>query len=155
MTADTTLTLRRILKAPRDLVWQCWTTPELLLPWFCPRPHKTTEAIIDLRPGGRFFTRMHVDGADYPNDGSYLHVDPGHALVFTDMMLADWQPASDPGLGFTAELIFRDHPEGTDYTAIARHRTPESAEQHEQMGFSRGWGTVAEQLEAYIRAGMH
>lgn len=147
----TELRLHRILKAPRDLVWKCWTTPDLLLPWFCPRPHRTVEAIIDLRPGGRFFTRMLVEGKDYPGDGSYLHVDPGRRLVFTDLMLADWQPVATPGLGFTAELIFADHPEGTDYTAIARHATPEVAASHERMGFSEGWGTVATQLEEFAQ----
>lgn len=154
MTTETTLTLRRTLKAPRDLVWKCWTTPELLLPWFCPWPHRTTEAIIDLRPGGRFFSRMLVEGQEYPNDGSYLHVDPGRRLVFTDLLLADWQPVAEPGLGFTADLQFEDHPAGTAYTATARHRTPASAEKHEKMGFSQGWGTCADQLEAFIQAGM-
>jgi uncharacterized protein YndB with AHSA1/START domain len=147
----TTLTLHRVLKAPRDLVWKCWTTPELLLPWFCPKPHLTTEAIIDLRPGGRFFTRMRVEGTDYPNDGSYLLVEPGRRLVFTDILLADWQPATAAGLGFTAELVLADHPDGTDYTAIARHATQDLADKHEKMGFSEGWGIVAAQLETFAR----
>lgn len=147
----TELRLHRILKAPRELVWKCWTTPELMKPWFCPKPHQTTEVIIDLRPGGRFFSRMLVEGTEYPNDGSILCVEPGRRLVFTDILLADWQPVAAPGLGFTAELILADHPDGTDYTAIARHPTSEIAERHETMGFSAGWGTVAAQLEAFAQ----
>lgn len=147
MTTD--LTLHRILKAPRALVWKCWTDPAHLKPWFVPAPNSVTEVEMDLRPGGRFFTEMLVDGTKYPNDGSYLEVQPMTRLVFTDLLLSDWRPVDAPGLGFTAELTFADHPEGTEYTAIARHRTAEDAARHEEMGFSEGWGTVAAQLEAY------
>lgn len=149
---STDLTLHRILKAPRALVWRCWTEPDLLKPWFVPKPHSITEVIMDVRPGGRFFTRMLVDGNEYPNDGSFLHVDPEKSLVFTDLLLADFQPTPEPGLGFTAVLTFEDHPEGTEYTAVARHRNAETAEKHEAMGFSEGWGTVASQLEAFAQA---
>jgi uncharacterized protein YndB with AHSA1/START domain len=148
---DLDLRLHRILKAPRKTVWRCWTEPEHLKPWFVPKPHSITEAVIDLRPGGRFFTRMLVDGAEYPNDGSFLEVVPQSRLVFTDVLLADWLPASPPGLGFTAILTFADHPEGTEYTALARHGNPETRKRHEEMGFHEGWGMVAAQLEAYAR----
>lgn len=147
MTAD--LHLHRILKAPRALVWRCWTEPELLKPWFCPVPHRTTHAVMDVRPGGQFLTVMEVDGQSHEGDGSYLHVDPGRALVFTDLLLSDWRPVAAPFLGFTAWLTIADHPEGTEYTVLARHRTPEDAERHEAMGFTRGWGTVADQLGAF------
>lgn len=143
------LVLNRILKAKRATIWRCWTEPDLLKPWFMPNPHEVSEVEIDLRPGGRFFTLMRVDGTDHPNDGSYLHVAPQEKLVFTDMMLADYQPVDSPGLGFTATLTFRDHPEGTDYTAHLRHRNANDREKHEAMGFHDGWGTVAGQLESF------
>lgn len=28
------LTFERVVDVPRELVWQAWTTPELLKPWF-------------------------------------------------------------------------------------------------------------------------
>lgn len=148
---DTTLTLHRILRAPRALVWECWTSPDHLKKFFVPRPHTIEKVEMDVMPGGRFNTLMNVDGTLYPNDGSILAVTPGERLVFTDLMLTGWQPVAEPGLGFTAELILKDHAEGTDYTAIARHRTKDGAEAHEAMGFHDGWGTVATQLEEYIR----
>ena len=52
----------------------------------------------------------------------------------------------------TAILLLSDAPGGgTEYTAIARHRSGETAEQHKAMGFYDGWGTVATQLEEYAR----
>jgi uncharacterized protein YndB with AHSA1/START domain len=148
---ETDLVLHRVLEVPRPQVWKCWTAPELLKPWFVPRPHSVTEAVIDLRPGGRFFTRMLVEGQEYPSDGCILEVVPGTRLVFTDLMLSDWRPVEEPGMGFTAVITLRDHPRGTEYTALARHRSSAQAERHEAMGFSEGWSAMAAQLEDFAR----
>ena len=149
MTDDLDLVLTRVLKAPRRSVWRCWTEAEHLAPWFMPKPHRVSDIVMDPRAGGRFFSVMHVDGNAFPNDGSYLEVVPMERLVFTDLLLADWKPVATPGLGFTAVLTFADHPEGTLYTATARHGTVETSKRHAEMGFHEGWGTVATQLEKY------
>jgi uncharacterized protein YndB with AHSA1/START domain len=50
----------------------------------------------------------------------------------------------------TAILLLSDAADGgTTYTAIARHRSSESRQMHEDMGFYGGWGTVADQLDEY------
>ncbi len=141
------LVLHRILKAPRSIVWDCWTNPDHLKKWFCPKPHFVTEVKLDLRPGGEFCTTMKVNGEIYPNDGSILEIVPQEKLVITDLMLSDYRPVDAPGLGFTAIVTFADHPDGTDYTALARHRNPEDTKKHEEMGFHDGWGMAAKQLE--------
>ena len=49
-------------------------------------------------------------------------------------------------------LMLEDADDGqTRYTAIARHRTPETRARHEAMGFHEGWGTVVTQLEGYAQ----
>jgi len=149
---NTDLTLRRILKAPRAVVWRCWTEPELLMRWFCPRPHRLTEAVIDLRPGGQWFIRMDVDGTSHAYDGSLLQIVPGSKLVFTDLLLADYRPVDKPFLGYTANITLNDHPEGTEYIALARHKTPQAAERHDKMGFTEGWGVCADQLDDLARS---
>ena len=76
---------------------------------------------------------------------------PNEKLVFTDTYTAGWKPNAEPFM--TAILTFEDLGGGmTRYTAIARHRTKEAAQQHEQMGFSGGWGIVASQLETYAQS---
>jgi uncharacterized protein YndB with AHSA1/START domain len=143
------LTLHRILKAPRALIYACWTTPAHMVHWFMPKPHALSDVVIDLRPGGRFDSMMHVDGNAIPNTGMVLNAVPGELFAFTDLMTADFSPVANPGLGFTATIQLSDHPEGTSYLVTARHRTAEDAAKHEAMGFTSGWGTVATQLEAY------
>jgi uncharacterized protein YndB with AHSA1/START domain len=144
-----TLILRRILKAPRPLIYACWTQAEHMPHWFMPKPHSLSDITIDLRPGGAFNSTMHVDGNVYPSEGCVLDAIKDRKFVFTDLLRADFQPVAEPGLGFTATIELFDHPEGTEYVVTARHRTAADAEKHEAMGFSQGWGTVATQLDAY------
>ena len=147
---ETDLVLERILNAPRALIWECWTTPEHLVHWFVPRPHKVVSCELDLRPGGKCNTTFEVDGNLMPNDGVYLEVVPQEKLVFTDTYTEGWKPNPEPFM--TAIVTFEDLGDGrTKYRAVARHRSPETAKQHEEMGFSGGWGTVAGQLEEYAQ----
>ena len=143
------LILHRILKAPRSAVYACWTRPEHMVHWFMPKPHFLSDISIDLRPGGQFSSKMHVDGNVIDSQGCVLNAVQDELFAWTDLMSADFQPLATPGLGFSATIRFSDHPDGTDYHVTARHRTLAEAEQHDAMGFSQGWGMVATQLEAY------
>ncbi len=146
------LELTRTFTAPPALVWRCWTEPRLICQWFCPKPWYVSEAVVDLRPGGRFFTLMNgPDGEVAPNEGSFLEVVPGRKLVFTDIFNADFAPSanavSGSGLHFAAIVTFDPEGTGTRYRAVVRHSTPEDAEKHRAMGFHDGWGAAAAQLE--------
>ena len=146
----TDLSFTRIIAVPRALVWECWTTPEHIRNFFVPRPHRVTRCDLDLRVGGRFNTTFEVEGNEMENNGVYLDLIEGEKLVFTDAYSEGWKPAPDPFL--TAILLLEDAAEGgTKYTAIARHRSPEAARQHAEMGFYDGWGTVVDQLVDYAQ----
>ncbi|MCY0092710.1 SRPBCC family protein [Hoeflea ulvae] len=146
----TDLNFTRTLAVPRHLVWECWTMPEHIPHFFVPAPHKVTAVEIDLRVGGRFNTTFDVEGNIMENSGVYLEVVPQERLVFTDAYSEGWKPASEPFM--TAILLLSDTPDGgTSYTAIARHRNPDTRAKHEKMGFFDGWGTVVTQLETYAK----
>lgn len=146
---DTTheLVLNRVLDAPRDGLWRCWTEPELLKQWFCPKPWFVSEARIDLRPGGEFFTEMNgPDGEQFGNPGVFLDVAELQRLVFTDAFQSGWRPSGRPFM--VAEVLFEDAGDGkTRYTGRAMHWTAEARKEHEDMGFHDGWGKAADQLE--------
>ncbi len=153
---DLDLELIRHLSAPPNLVWRCWTEPDLLCQWFCPKPWFVSQAVVDLRPGGRFFTLMNgPEGEVVPNEGCFLEMIPERKLVFTDMFTNDYAPAAQPesgaGLSFAAILTFEPRNGGTDYRGIARHRSAQDAEMHRKMGFHDGWGAAATQLEDLAR----
>jgi uncharacterized protein YndB with AHSA1/START domain len=152
MTDDTNdLVLTRVIDAPRAAVWRCWAEPELLKQWFCPKPWFVSQARMDLRPGGEFFTLMNgPNGESFGEPGVFLEVVEGERLVFTDAFRPGWRPS---GRAFTAaEIVFEDAGENrTRYTARARHWSAEARAEHERMGFHEGWGKAADQLEALAK----
>ena len=145
------LVLDRLLAAPRAAVWRCWTEPALITRWFAPAPWTTPEAEVDFRVGGASRVVMRSpEGESFPSLGTYLEIDPGRRLVFTDAYVGDWVPAEKPF--FTGVLTFADEAGGTRYVARARHWSEEDRKRHEEMGFHEGWGKCADQLEALARS---
>ena len=150
--SDHDLVLERVLDAPRALVWKAWTDPELMKKWWAPRPYQTPEVDVDLRPGGRFYTRMTgPDGFDSAGEGCVLEVVEGEKIVWTSALLGGYRPAGDiadcGGFPFTAIVTLSDSGDGrTHYRAVALHRNAADRETHEKMGFQEGWGTCADQL---------
>jgi uncharacterized protein YndB with AHSA1/START domain len=145
------LVLERTLDVPRELVWTAWTTPKHVREWFVPKPWTITDCEIDLRPGGVFRTVMQSpEGQQFPNIGCYLEIVPNERLVFTDTLLPGYRPSENPF--FTAILTLEAQGSGTRYTAIALHRDEAGRKKHEEMGFYEGWGTVVDQMAAYIKA---
>ncbi|MCD7059459.1 SRPBCC family protein [Pelagibacterium xiamenense] len=144
------LVLNRLIDAPREKVFRCWTDPELLPQWFAPKPWTAPRAELDVRPGGTCFVVMaDPEGNEYPNPGVYLDVVPNERLVFTDAFTAAWEPSDKPF--FVAELTFADEGGKTRYIARAKHWRVEDKLEHEKMGFHEGWGICADQLEALAR----
>ena len=144
--SDRELTLTKILDAPRDKIWRCWTEPSLLKQWFAPKPWTTSHAEMDVRPGGASLVVMRgPDGKEFPNPGVYLEVVAGEKLVFTNAYTKAWEPSLKPFM--TVVLTFEDAGAGkTKYTARALHWTVEDRQQHEKMGFHTGWAQCADQL---------
>lgn len=155
------LMLARFIDVPRELVWQAWTTPEKLLPWFCPAPWKTVECEIDLRPGGKFHTVMQSpEGQKFPNNGCYLEIIPNEKLVWTNALEPGFRPTMLPESSaghecaeflMTATLLLEAAAGGTKYTAHVMHASKEARIAHENMGFKEGWATCLDQLVAIIK----
>jgi uncharacterized protein YndB with AHSA1/START domain len=155
------LLLERVVDVPPELVWAAWTTPEHLMQWFTPVPWKTVECEIDLRPGGIFRTVMQSpEGQKFPGTGCYLEVITNEKLAWTNALLPAFRPAPvvvESGkdcneIIFTAVISLEPSGSGTKYTALAMHRDEDGCKRHADMGFHDGWGTVLDQLVAYMKA---
>jgi uncharacterized protein YndB with AHSA1/START domain len=156
------LTFERVIDVPREQVWAAWTTPELLMPWFCPKPWLTVACEIDLRPGGRFHTVMQSpEGQKFTNDGCYLEIINNEKLVWTNALEPDFRPAKQPEASpghecaeflMTATISLAPHTNGTKYNALVQHADKEARLKHEKMGFYEGWGACLDQLVAIIKS---
>ena len=155
------LLLERIIDVPREKIWAAWTTPTLLMPWFCPLPWKTIDCVIDLRAGGIFRTVMQSpEGQQFPNNGCYLEIIPNKKLVWTNTLEPGFRPVKQAVANpdhpceefmMTATILLETVASGTKYTAHVMHASREARVQHEQMGFKEGWGACLNQLVAIIK----
>ncbi|RXH56580.1 SRPBCC family protein [Granulicella sibirica] len=145
--ADRELVLVRTLNAPRASVYRAWTEPALLKQWFAPLPYTTPLAELDVRAAGSSVITMRgPDGTDFPNRGVYLEVIPNQRLVFTDAYTTAWEPSEKPFM--TVTITLEDDGDKTIYTARVLHWSTADRDMHEKMGFHKGWGQCADQLEA-------
>ncbi len=79
------IVLTRVFDAPRNLVFDAYTKPELLKRWFGPRGWSLAVCEVDLKVGGawRFVVRG-PNGADMGMGGVYREIVPSERLVSTE-----------------------------------------------------------------------
>ena len=119
--------ITRIFDAPRELVFECMTTPEHLTHFWGPPGVSTPieHITMDLRPGGVFETLMVNDetGEEYPSVGVYVEIDPPAKLVWREQGAADGMITSstftDLGDGRTEVVIHQTN-------VPAMYRSPEA-----------------------------
>lgn len=140
------LSIARTIDAPRAVVWRCWTEPELLKQWYCPKPWRVSHVEQDIRPGGASLVVMNGPNGEVNRlPGQFLDVRDGERLIFTDAFDGDWRPAGKPFMVGFVELA--DAGEGkTNMVWGARHWNEEDRQAHLAMGFEQGWSAAADQL---------
>lgn len=77
------LALDRLIHAPREVVFDAWTSPEILRQWWGPIGFTTTTEEFSLQPGGMWRLTMHgPDGGDYPSEITFREVVRPERLVY-------------------------------------------------------------------------
>ncbi|RBM16236.1 polyketide cyclase [Prauserella sp. PE36] len=152
MNPELDLSIERVIRAPRKVVWAAWTDPGSLAQWWVPAPTLCRVDRLEVRPGGAFVTRISDDGDMFvPHvDACFLLVDEFERIVFTNSVDSAWRPANPEPVAMTAEITLRDHADGTDYRIVVRHGDPAARDRHAELGFADGWGTVADQLARFV-----
>jgi uncharacterized protein YndB with AHSA1/START domain len=64
----------RMLDAPRELVWEVWTTPEHIKEWWGPDGFSLTIKSMNVAPGKTWDSVMHGWGRDFDSKVEYLEV---------------------------------------------------------------------------------
>jgi len=75
--SDREIVLTRVFDAPKNLVFDAFSKPELLKRWFGPRGWSPVVCDVDLKVGGGFrFVMRGPDGRDMGMRGRYLEIAP-------------------------------------------------------------------------------
>lgn len=93
---DRGLMMTREFHAPRGMVFDAWTKPELLRRWLAgPSGWTMTVCEIDLRVGGSYrYEWQHENGQEMGMRGIYREVVPGVKLVATEEFDDSWYPGA-------------------------------------------------------------
>ena len=87
------IVLTRAFAAPAALVFDAFTTPELLVRWHGARGWNLVVCEVDLRPGGAWrFVSEGPGGARMGHGGVYRLVEPGRRVVHTERYDDQWFP---------------------------------------------------------------
>ena len=144
--SERTLTITRLFKAPRALVFKAWTTPEHLAHWSGPQGFTTPHHSMDLRPGGAYRACLRApDGSEHWVQGVYREIAAPERLVFTHA----WEDANGhPGHQTLVTVTFAEH---DGQTMMTFHQAEfDSAESRD--GHEGGWSSSFERLAAYLEA---
>ncbi|MFL5581463.1 MAG: SRPBCC domain-containing protein [Gemmatimonadaceae bacterium] len=132
--------VRRLIRAPRQRVFDAWTKAEELRAWHAPGPLTVSLAEIDLRPGGAY--RIHMrepDGKEHRVAGVYREVDPPRRVVYTWSWEGD-HPVKDS----VVTLEFHDRDGATE--VVLTHEG--IVDDKERASHTGGWTSILDKLEA-------
>jgi uncharacterized protein YndB with AHSA1/START domain len=91
------ITVRRVLEAPRELVWKAFTEPGRLARWWGPPGWSTDPADVtmDVRPGGEFsLTSVSDEGERMPVAAVYREIVEPERLVMEEPSEGNWHDGS-------------------------------------------------------------
>lgn len=132
------ITVATTVHAPLAEVWQAYTTPADIMAWNAASADwHTTAATVDLRPGGRFCSRMEAKDGSFGFDfeGEYTRVEP-QALIayrFGDRL---------------AEVRFEPQGEAVRVTV-----TFDAEDTHSEAQQREGWQAILDNFARHVQAG--
>lgn len=150
MPSDREIAMTRVFHAPRRLVFDAWTKPDLLKRWLTGPPDWSLAVCeIDLRVGGqfRYVWRNSVSGKGMGMGGIYREIAAPERIVATERFDDAWYPGEAIG---TVVLV-----ESEGKTTVTQTMLYESVEARDavlQSPMEQGVGYSYDQLEKLLKS---
>jgi len=148
---NNTIVIKREFDANLELVWQAWTTAELLDQWWGPEPCKAETKTMDFREGGFWLYCMII-----PENQKHWGRQDFEKIVWhksfsgTDVF-CDENGISDPELPTGRfENMFSEVDGKTVVTIISTHNSLEDIEEIIEMGYKEGMMVNCQQLDELL-----
>ena len=145
---DEQILITREFDAPKHLVYEAWTTPELVKRWWNAKRGEVTIAEIDLRVGGKWRYVMVTDGGfEVAFHGEYREIVPNERIVSTEvyeMPEADALPEAEAPLNI---ITFTEVDGRTTLTLIVQCPSKELRDTIIDSGIEAGMQDAMDLLE--------
>ena len=154
--------MSRVLNAPRDMVWKCFTDPEHMKHWWGPKGFTVIASKMDLRVGGTYHYGLKApDGSPMWGKFVFREIVPPDRLDFISCFSDEKGGTTrHPGhaswpLEMRSTFTFEEMADGKTRFTVRWKPHNASAEEQKTFDTSRssmqqGWSGTMEQLEAYL-----
>ena len=139
------ITTRRMVAAPRALVFEVFSKPEHIKHWMGPRALEMVSCEMDLRPGGKWrFVHRAPDGQDFGFHGEFREIDAPARMVRT-FIFEPWPDAE------ALETLLLEEKNGkTLITTTTVHNSMEARDAMLKGGMEAGMTEGYERLDALL-----
>ncbi|HCT77810.1 MAG TPA: ATPase [Micromonosporaceae bacterium] len=143
---DREIVLTREFNAPRRLVFDALTKPELLKRWHGARGWNLVECQVNLRVGGSWrYVSRGPGGAEMGHGGVYREIVPPERIVCTEM----FDDQSYPGESLITTVL-TEHDGRTTVTTTVRYATREGRNTVLRYPMQRGVGESYDRLDEVL-----
>lgn len=142
------LHLKRFFAAPRQLVFDAWTKPEMVKEWWSPKYFTNPVCEMDARSGGKILIHMQApDGTVYPMTGRFVEFYPPYRFHFTSGPLGK----DGEQLFETWTSVFFDEKDGGTEVVLDVHVTKSTPGAEIYLkGMREGWSQSLDKLAALV-----
>jgi uncharacterized protein YndB with AHSA1/START domain len=139
---DEQILIRREFDAPKHLVYEAWTTPELVKRWWNAKRGEVTVAEIDLRVGGAWRYVMVADGGmEVGFHGEFREIVPNERIVSTEVY------EGYPDAEAVNTLTLTEEDGRTTLEILVQHANQEDRDGHINSGMEAGMQDAMDLLE--------
>jgi len=145
---DEQILITRELDAPRELVYEAWTTPGLVRRWWTAKRGEATVCEIDLRVGGRWrYVMVAHDGTEVGFHGEYREIVPNERIVSTEVYEGLPEGVSEEEAATVNTVTFEEQECRTCLTILVQARSKASRDAIVESGMEDGLQDALELLE--------
>jgi len=141
-----TVHIVREFNAGLDLVWEAWTTAELLDKWWAPKPFASKTKYMNFEVGGRrFYAMVSPEGMERWAIQTFRSISPKTNFQMTSVFADKDENPDLPGSDW--DLTFSEQ-NGTTRVSIAiKNESLARMEKMIEMGFKEGFAMGLQQLD--------
>jgi uncharacterized glyoxalase superfamily protein PhnB/uncharacterized protein YndB with AHSA1/START domain len=147
-----TVIVTREFDAGLSLVWDAFTTKEILDQWWAPKPYMSKTKVMDFKVGGRrFYAMVSPEGQENWQVQKYTSITPKTNFKYFSAFADKDENLALPGSDW--DLSFSEHNGVTKVSITIMNDSLERMEKMIEMGFKEGFTMTLTSLDHYLKEG--
>ena len=146
-----TVLVEKEFDAALSLVWDAFTTPEMLDQWWAPKPYMSKTKVMEFKVGGRrFYAMVSPEGAEMWQLQHYTDITPKTNFKFLSAFADKDENPHLPGSNW--DLNFSEQNGITSVSITIHNESQERMQKMIEMGFKEGFTATLNELENVLAA---